>query len=101
MTQPDFWTDADLFATSDDICSNKHKGNESSELAMPSKEAKANDRRIILNMLRERDMTSKIICAKMGKPLHCVTPRISELKRDGLVRETGERSEGCAILKAV
>jgi predicted HTH transcriptional regulator len=84
---------------SDDICSNKHNQNAQSKEAN-KKVNKAVDKLRVLTILREQGQaTSKQIAEIMNKQLHQISGRISELKSDAIIEETGSRKDGCALLK--
>lgn len=84
---------------SDDICSNKHQQNPLSREAN-KKVRKEVDRLRVLTIIREQGQaTSKQIATIMGKQLHQISGRISELKSEAIIVETGMRKDGCALLK--
>ena len=83
----------------DDICFNKHGGNAQSLTANQMVD-KDNDRALVLKFITEHKTAhSKQVARYLGKQLNQISGRFSELKADGLIVETGERSEGCAIYK--
>ena len=47
----------------------------------------------------EYHLTSKFIAHWLDKPLNAISGRLTELKRDGLIEPTGERRDGCAVLR--
>lgn len=84
---------------SDDICSNRHQQNAQSKEAN-KKVHKEVDRLRVLTIIREQGQaTSKQIASIMGKQLNQISGRISELKSDAIIEETGARKDGCALLK--
>lgn len=86
----------DLF----DVCSSRHRGNVQSVEANPASVDKLRDRTIILGLIRNaRGITSKEIAEAMGRPLNCISGRISELKTDQKIATRGSR-DGCSILYA-
>jgi predicted transcriptional regulator len=79
-----------------DICSNKHGGNpESLEayLSTPAAERQAMRDRIMRFAMRRGSagITIDEISQKAGLAPNCISGRISELKRDGLLVTTSER----------
>jgi hypothetical protein len=85
----------------DDICHNRHGGNEQSNTAnkMVNKD---NDRALVLKFITEHKTAySKQIARYLGKQLNCISGWLSELKADNppLIIETGDRKEGCAVYK--
>lgn len=82
-----------------DICENKHQQNAESIEANPNVSKKYKDRRRVFQIILKtyRGITSKEIAEKMGRPLNCISGRISELKRDGSIEVIGRR-DGCAVL---
>jgi|TARA_R100001463_G_scaffold2960_3_gene12256 predicted transcriptional regulator len=83
-----------------DICENKHQQNAESIEANPSIRKKNIDRSRVFQIIKKTygGITSKEIAEKIGRPLNCISGRISELKRDGRIEVVGRR-DGCAILK--
>lgn len=83
----------------DDICFNRHGGNEQSNAANKMAD-KDNDRALVLKFITEHKTAhSKQVARYLGKQLNQISGRFSELKADGLIVETGGRSEGCAVYK--
>lgn len=83
--------------TMDDICINRHQGNEQS-ITANQRANKELDRQTVLNFIVKHGRGySKQIARYMGKPLNCISGRISELKADEVIEDTGDRAEGCAI----
>lgn len=84
-----------------DICRRKHKGNERSEAANRKVNAtKTSVAQTIYSLIAaSAGLTSKEIGVKLGKEIHTFSGRISKLKADGKIYETGEERDGCAVLK--
>jgi len=87
-----------------DICQERHRSNSESTAANPSSVVKQRDRRRVYELLKHNEKywpgegsTSKEIASKMGRKLHCISGRISELKQAGLVIVKGRR-DACGIL---
>jgi predicted transcriptional regulator len=79
-----------------DICANKHGGNQESAeayLSTPAAERQAMRDRIMRYAMRRgrAGITIDEISSKAGLAPNCVSGRISELKRDGLLVATSER----------
>lgn len=84
--------------TLDDICETRHRGNAESGAANPTRAAKQVQRFEVWNIIAQHDgITSKEIADILGRPLNCISGRISELKAQKLVTADGRR-DGCAIL---
>jgi len=87
-----------------DITSGKHKGNPASNSAWENNHGRhANARERILQLITDAadGLTSKEIAAQLGWPLHSLSGRCSELKRDAKIRGTGVRRFGSEVLVAV
>lgn len=83
----------------DDICFNRHGGNEQSITANRLAD-KDNDRALILKFITDHKTAySKQVARYLGKQLNQISGRLSELKADNLIVETDERKEGCAVYK--
>ena len=83
----------------DDVCFNRHGGNEQSITANQVIN-KDNDRALVLKFITEHKTAhSKQIARYLGKQLNCISGRLTELKADNLIIETGDRKEGCAVYK--
>lgn len=78
-----------------DICSNKHKGSETS-IEADKKVDKVLWRTKILEYARGREIWLHDVCRHFGKPANATSPRIAELKERNLLIPTGNRKEGCA-----
>lgn len=85
-----------------DICSRKHQGNtesrEANKVNVPSRSAQ---REAVLVYIRATPRSMKEVAQLMGVPFNTISGRGSELKRYGLVEETGEVRQGSAVLRAV
>ena len=82
-----------------DICINNHQGNPQSTAANKRVHKEIDRQRVLSFIVNNRTGYSKQIARSMGKPLNCISGRISELKRAELIEETGEVFEGCAEYK--
>lgn len=88
----------------DDVCARKHKGSATSIAANTrANKTKARDKMRIMefaikNMGR---CYSKQIARAFGVDLNVISGRFTELKDLGMLAETGEREEGCAVLRVV
>ena len=47
----------------------------------------------ILRLLEQRGMTCKELCAELGKQMHSVSGRLSELQHQGKIYQTAERRD--------
>lgn len=82
-----------------DICINRHQGNEQS-LAANKLVNKERDRTLVLQVvMKYGKIHSKEIARILGKQLHQVSGRLSELKASNLIEDSGERIEGCSVLQ--
>jgi hypothetical protein len=88
-----------LFA---DICQRKHGGNENSQKAnlrvAPYKASMRERVRIFIGGCGFNGCTLKEICDSFGKLPHQLSGRVSELKADGLVFDSGRRRDDSAVL---
>jgi predicted transcriptional regulator len=86
-----------------DICRSRHRDNKESRDANPAGVVKKQVQKVVLSLLqiKSHGMTSKEIADVLDRPLNAISGRISELKALGLVEPTGERKEGCAVLRLV
>ena len=83
-----------------DICQNRHRDNAESIAVNPAIAVKFTDRSIVYDIIQaSKGVTSKEIARQMGRRLNCISGRISELKRAGLIRVVGRRND-CGILYA-
>lgn len=82
-----------------DVCAGKHQGNEQSETANKNVNKDA-DRAYILKFITEHKTAYlKQIARVMGKQLNQISGRLTELKADNLIVDTGARQEGCTVYK--
>lgn len=88
-----------------DICANRHGGNAESVVAneriAPQKQR---DRERIYDWFCEKakdGATGKDVSRCMNLGYTTVSARLSELKADGWLVDTGKRREGAAVLRAV
>jgi len=83
--------------TIDDICSNRHQGNEHSRRANPDSKSKQRSRLAVLEVIREfGGATVKEIAAELDTLPNCISGRITELKREGMIITRGRRNR-CGI----
>lgn len=83
----------------DDVCYNRHQGNEQSVAANKAAN-KENDRAFILKYITDNGTAHlKQIASAMNKQVNQISGRISELKFDGLIEDTGYRRDGCTVYK--
>ncbi|MDQ3748033.1 MAG: hypothetical protein M3367_03295 [Acidobacteriota bacterium] len=82
-----------------DICENRHLNNaQSVEANRRASGTKLADREIIIRFLKLKGTGhAKQFALFLNKQLNAVSPRCSELLRDGIIERTGEVAEGCAI----
>lgn len=81
----------------EDITRRKHGGNDASTEANLKVE-KVVSRQAVIEALKNRngESYSKQIARDLGKPLHAISGRISELKADATIKTVkGNRIEGC------
>lgn len=87
-----------------DICRNRHKGNEHSEAANlriePHKASMRERIRVFVAACQDYGATIKDVCQSMGKTPNEISGRITELKRDKVLFDSGREREGCAVLVA-
>jgi DNA-binding transcriptional regulator YhcF (GntR family) len=88
---------------SDDICANKHKGAETSIAAHQRIAATSSELRQQIYSFAltsgERGITVKDVVERLKIVINTAAPRLSEMKRDGLLQIKGnERRDGCAVL---
>ena len=80
-----------------------HKNERSAEAHRRIEPHKAGMRARLLEHLRGRGAggaTLKELCQAFDKQPHQISGRLSELKRDGEVQETGHARSGCEVLVA-
>lgn len=83
----------------DDICSNKHKQNAQSKEANKRVHKEIGRLRVLAIIREQGQATSKQIANIMGVQLHHISGRISELKADAIIEDTGSRKDGCAVFR--
>lgn len=83
-----------------DICSSKHGGNAESVEANGRVDKRQGQRDVIATLTNAR-LTSKEIAVRLGKPLNCISGRLSELKMAGVIMPTGVRRDGSAELRLI
>lgn len=87
---------------SPDICSLKHGGNENSKKANARaavvKESLRERVRIFVAGCADRGTTIHEIAKFLGKPVHSVSGRVSELKADDKIFDSGRNRDGCSVL---
>jgi hypothetical protein len=86
-----------------DICANKHKGAETSIAAHQRIAATSSELRQQIYSFAltsgERGITVKDVVERLKIVINTAAPRLSEMKRDGLLQIKGnERRDGCAVL---
>lgn len=85
-----------------DPCERKHGGNnQSADAHARIVHTKQDSYKRIMDLLRARGSygaTSKEAAAAMGKPLHCISGRLAEMKQMKWIKESGERRNGAAVL---
>lgn len=84
-----------------DICKRKSRGSDTSKEAhdriRPHKEKVISK---ILDWAREvESLTSHDVAEHFGKSKNEISGRLSELVRDGILEKTGERRNGCHVLR--
>jgi hypothetical protein len=86
----------------EDVCRPKHGGNAQSEQANDRAHPhKASMRERLENFIGHSGFegaTLRELSGYFAKPMHSLSGRISELKRDGKVFDSGREREGCAVL---
>jgi len=84
-----------------DVTRNRHRGNAESEAAYESvKHRMSADRHTILTYMRfSGPQTSKELSLNLQINYTTMSARLSELKAMGLIEKTGERREGCAVVR--
>jgi len=80
-----------------DPCANRHGGNPQSIAAHErASVGKSESHRAILALLRVGPLTAKEVAARLYKPLHALSGRLTELSGAGLIERTGEVRDGAA-----
>lgn len=83
-----------------DITARKHGGNIASIAAHDRvRTHKADTWAEILSLLHRGPMTGKEIAHAMGRELHCISGRLSELIAAKKIERTRERRDGSAVLR--
>ena len=85
----------------DDVTQSRHQGNAQSIDANKRAEfGKGYWRARVIAFATNRGdgFTLKDLCNSFGRPLNALSGRISELKRDRVLVDTGRRRDGCAVL---
>lgn len=93
-------------STKPDICRRKHGGNPNSEAANERAQKKRDGDRILAFLRFRGPLTCETIALEMKLPYTAVSARLSEMKRDGYVEETGKtrattHGRQAAIIRAV
>jgi hypothetical protein len=101
--RPPFVTAHKSVEYSDDVCANKHKGAETSIAAHQRIAATSSELRQQIYSFAltsgERGITVKDVVERLKIVINTAAPRLSEMKRDGLLQIKGnERRDGCAVL---
>ncbi len=85
-----------------DVTRRRHRGAPQSVAAHARlRPRKIGYRMAVLALLRLRPMTAKELALELGRPLHTISGRCAELRRDGLARLSGRVREDSAELEAV
>ncbi len=93
--------------SSADISRRRHKGNaESNAVFQRVAEYLPQSRQRVLDFIREQGTngaTAQECANALGLPIHKVSPRFSELKRDGQIVKIGVRNDGgvCVVVELV
>lgn len=83
-----------------DITAGKHGGNIASMAAHERvRTHKADTWAEIMTLLQRGPMTGKEIAHAMGRELHCISGRLSELIAAKKIERTGDRRDGSAVLR--
>lgn len=89
--------------TERDICENRHGGADTSIGAFQntSETLRILDRQKILTFMTgtPQGLTSKELAFLLDKPLNAISGRLSELCRDEQIEDSGERRDGCRVLR--
>lgn len=84
-----------------DICERKSRSHRNSVAAQAAHQAKRpTQREIVLDAVIEagtRGVTNHELCALLDRLPYNISPRLSELKRDGLIFETGENRQAAGF----
>lgn len=84
-----------------DVCARKHGGNSNSRAANSNV-----DKNHWRNMVRDAftefgNITCKEVCKILGRQMHQISPRITELKKMGELEPCTYSREGCRVYKLV
>lgn len=82
-----------------DISAGKHKGNAQSKAANLKVSKTESREQVMYVLLHYGASTCKEIAQKLGKPMHYVSGRITELKKLGMVEPTGIVRNGGGIVR--
>jgi hypothetical protein len=92
-------TQFDLFTTYPNSCGWKVEG--TSKLAAEASEAGAKTlREQVLEVLKGRELTADETACYLHKSILAIRPRLTELKRQGKIRETGEHRKNLSGMPA-
>lgn len=87
-----------------DICEAKHGGNEHSRAAFEKLSEHLNPARLdvlfAVSKTLDNGATSKEVAEYLGKPLHAISGRLTELAREGWIERTGKTRDGAAVWRA-
>jgi hypothetical protein len=85
-----------------DVCENRHRNSPESidafEKVKHSKQAVYGRIMFLAQQRGERGVTSHEVAGALGRPLNCISGRLSELRMMGKLRKSGERRNGAAVL---
>lgn len=84
-----------------DVCAAKHQANPESTAANTRVNKSAARQEVYDALVRWGDMTCKEIAQRLGKPMHKVSGRLTELKALGMVAPTDEVRDGGRVMRAV
>jgi hypothetical protein len=85
-----------------DPCAARHGGNPASvDAHAVAREHKIDTYARVMVMLKQMPLTAKEIAGQLGRPLHTISGRLSEMKCLPLlmIEETGDRRDGSAVLR--
>lgn len=82
-----------------DICINRHQGNAQSLIANKRVQKERDRATVLAIIIKTGKSHSKEIARLMNKQLNQISGRISELKANEIIEETGERIDGCAVYR--
>lgn len=84
-----------------DICQNRHKNNPQSVEVNKTIDKAAWRQKICAYAETVKDFTLNEMCRHFGKEKNCLSGRLSEMKMAGLLEDTGNTRERCAVLRLV